>query len=133
MAKRHLKTGIVFGAFLAVALTACQTEPEPEEAELGTGAAFIQTVEVEERDGEYWAVVEGHYPDACSTYGGSSQVVEDNTIHLTVTSQRPDGVACAQMLTEMTEEILLDTDGLAAGEYTLIVNENNAMTTFVIS
>ena len=129
----HLKTGVVLGAFLAVALTACQSGAEPEEAEIGSGAAFIQTVEVEERDGEYWAVVEGHYPDACSTYGGSSQVVEDNTIHLTVTSQRPEGVACAQMLTEMTEEILLETEGLPPGEYALIVNDDNAQTTFMIS
>ena len=133
MLKMHLRTGVVLSAFLAVALTACQAGAEPEEVELGSGAAFIQTVEVKERDGEYWAVVEGWYPDACSTYGGSKQEVEGDIIHLTVTSERPEDLACAQMLTDMTEEILLDTDDLSPGEYTLIVNEDNAQTTFVIS
>ncbi len=117
--------GLVMGA--------CQSSAESQEAELGTGVAFIQTVEVEERDGEYWAVVEGWYPDACSTYGGSKQEVDGDTIHLTVTSTRPEDLACAQVLTDMTEEILLDTDDLDPGEYTLIVNADNAMTTFTIS
>ncbi len=117
--------GLVMGA--------CQSSAESQEVELGTGAAFIQTVEVEERDGEYWAVVEGWYPDACSTYGGSKQEVDGDTIHLIVTSTRPEDLACAQVLTDMTEEILLDTDDLDPGEYTLIVNVDNATTTFTIS
>jgi hypothetical protein len=124
-------TGILVIAGLV--MTACQSSAEPQEAELGTGAAFIQTVEVEERDGEYWAVVVGWYPDACSTYGGSKQEVEGDKIQLTITSTRPEDLACAQVLTDMTEEILLDTDDLDPGEYTLIVNVDNAMTTFVIS
>ena len=118
---------------VGLAMGTCQPSAEPQEAELGDGVAFIQTVEVEERDGEYWAVVEGWYPDACSTYGGSKQEVEGDTIHLTITSTRPEDLACAQVLTDMTEEILLDTDDLAPGEYTLIVNVDNAMTTFTIS
>ena len=124
---------VALTALLAIAVTACQSGAEPQEAELGTGVAFIQSVEVEERDGEYWAVVEGWYPDACSTYGGSKQEVEGDTILLTVASTRPEDLACAQVLTDLTEEILLDTDDLAPGEYTLIVNVDNAMTTFAIS
>ena len=125
----------LIGMLLAAGLVVvgCSSEAEPQEAELGTGAAFIQTVEVEERDGEYWAIVEGWYPDACSTYGGSEQEVEGDTIQLTITSTRPEDLACAQVLTDMTEEILLDTDDLDPGEYTLIVNVDNAMTTFTIS
>jgi len=126
----------LIGAMLLVglAVAGCSSpDIESQEAELGTGAAFVQTVEVEERDGEYWAVVEGWYPDACSTYGGIKQEVEGDTIQLTITSTRPEELACAQVLTDMTEEILLDTDDLDPGEYTLIVNVDNAMTTFVIS
>jgi hypothetical protein len=37
------------------------------------------------------------------------------------------------VLTDMTEEILLDTDDLDPGMYTLIVNVDNAMTTFTVS
>ncbi|GMR10422.1 MAG: hypothetical protein BMS9Abin28_1243 [Anaerolineae bacterium] len=130
----HTRKIVVSLAVLtAIPLSACQSSAEPEEAELGTGAAFVQTVEVEERDGEYWAVVEGWYPDACSTYGGSGQEVEGDTIHLTITFQRPEDMACAQVLTDMTEEIQLDTDDLEPGEYTLIVNVDNATTTFTVS
>ena len=126
---------ILIGTLLITGLViaGCQSAAEPQEAELGTGVAFIQTVEVEERDGEYWAVVEGWYPDACSTYGGSKQEVVGDTIHLTITSTRPEDLACAQVLTDMTEEILLDTDDLDPGEYTLIVNVDNATTTFTVS
>ena len=129
MEPRLIGTMLVLGLLVA----GCQSDVESQEAELGTGAAFIQTVEVEQRDGEYWAVVEGWYPDACSTYGGSKQEVEGDTIQLTITSTRPEDLACAQVLTDMTEEILLDTDDLDPGEYTLIVNVDNATTTFVIS
>ena len=129
MRARYVGALIVAGVVLA----SCQSAAEPQEAELGTGVAFIQTVEVEARDGEYWAIVVGWYPDACSTYGGSKQEVDGDTIHLTVTSTRPEELACAQVLTDMTEEILLDTDDLDPGEYTLIVNLDNAMITFTIS
>ena len=120
------------GVGAGLVLAACQSSAEPQEAELGTGAAFVDTVEVEERDGEYWAVIEGFYPDAYSVYGGSKQVAQGDTIELTVTSTRPEDAMCAQVLTEMTEEILLFTDGFAPGEYTVIVNEG-AMTTFTIT
>ncbi len=116
---------------LLTVLSACQSSTEPQEAELGTGAAFVEEVRVEERDGEYWAVILGFYPDACSTYGGSKQEVDGNNILLTVTSTRPEELACAQVLTEMTEEILLDTDDLDPGEYELIVNDDRS-TTFTI-
>jgi hypothetical protein len=93
---------------------------------------FIQTVEVVERDGEYYALVYGWYPDACSQTGDIVQEVEGDTIHLTIYSTQPEGMVCAQILTEFTEEILLDTEGLDSGEYTLIVNEDNAITTFTL-
>lgn len=122
---------LIAGLFLVLTVAACQPTADAEQTELGEGPAFVEEVVVEERAGEYWAIVWGFYPDACSTYGGSEQEVEGNTIHLTVTSTRPEDVGCAQMLTEMTEEILLDTGGLAPGEYDLIVNEARA-TTFTI-
>ena len=71
--------------------------------------------------GEYYARVAGHYPDACSEISEVVQTVEGNTIHVTIYSTRPEGMVCAQMLTPFTEEILLDTEGLEPGEYTVIV------------
>ena len=118
---------ITLAVLLALATVACGSDDEPD---LGSGVVFIQTVEIVERDGELVAVVEGWYPDACSSYGGSRQDVEGDTVNLTVTSQ-PGDVPCAQVLTDMTEEIVIDIDDLDAGEYALIANEE-ATTTFVV-
>ena len=120
--------GFVIVLALAMLLAAC-SDAEPE---LGEGPAFVEEVVVEERDGEYWAIVAGFYPEACSTFGGSAQEVDGNTIELTVTSTRPEGEVCAQVLTPMTEEVLLDTDGSDPGEYTVRVNEDRS-TTFELS
>lgn len=113
---------------LAVATVACGTDDQPE---LGSGVVFIQDVEAVERDGEFIAVAEGWYPDACSAFGGGRQEVDGDTVALTVTSEPGTGV-CAQVLTDMREEIVLNVGDLGPGEYTLIVNEE-AMTTFTVS
>ena len=113
-----------------------QAEPvqaAPEENMVTGNIAFIQTVEIEEREGDYYATVTGWYPDACSVTDEIVQEVDGDTIHVTITSKRPADMVCAQMLTDFEEEFLLETEGLEAGEYTVIVNEDNAMTTFSIS
>lgn len=122
---------VIAGLAVLVGLTACGSDSDEDPAELGEGPAFVEDVVVEDRNGEYWATVSGFYPDACSTYGGSEQQVDGNTIVLTVTSTRPEDAACAQVLTDMTEEILLDTDGLAAGRYEVVVNQGRS-TSFAI-
>jgi hypothetical protein len=123
---------------LSLSLVACLggTEvpsPEPEQSEATGNPTYIETVEVEERDGDYYAIVKGSYPEACSKTGDIEQEVEGDTIHLTIYSTRPEGMMCAQALTPFTEEILLDTEGLAPGDYTVIVNEDDATTTFSLS
>jgi hypothetical protein len=111
-------------------IASCQAQSEPEPAEPSGNPTFIQTVEVEQRGDEYYAIVTGWYPDACSETGDIVQDVEGDTIHLTIFSTKPDNVACAQMLTDFSEEILLGTGNLAPGEYTIIVNEDQVETTF---
>lgn len=118
---------------LSLSVVACMGDKEPEQSEPTGNPTYIDTVEVEERGGEYYAIVTGHYPDACSTTGDIVQKVEGNTLNLTIYSSRPEDMVCAQMLTPFTEEILLDTEGLEPGEYTVIVNEDNVMTTFTLS
>ena len=120
---------VILILILSLLLVACGSK-----ADEPTGnPTYIDTIEVEERGGEYYAQVAGHYPDACSETSDIVQTVEGNTIHLTIYSTRPEGMVCAQMLTPFTEEILLDTEGLDPGEYTIIVNEDNTMTTFILS
>ncbi len=120
---------IVLALLVAVTMVAGGSD---DEAELGSGVVFVQEVEVIERDGEYIAIVTGWYPDACSTFGGSRQEVDGDTITLTVASEPGTAAVCAQVLTDMQEEIRIDVDDLDPGEFTLIVNEE-AMTVFTVS
>ena len=95
--------------------------------------AFVDSVTAEERDGEYYAIVQGNYSDACSTTSSVEQEVDGSTIELNVYTSRPPGLVCASVLTPFTEEILLDTEDLEPGEYTVIVNDGMATTTFTLS
>lgn len=94
---------------------------------------FVDSVVVEERDGEYVAIIEGNSPDSCSTVDSVEQTVDGNTIDLTISAVKPSGVLCAQVLTPFTEEVVLETEGLEPGEYTVNVDEGQATTSFTIS
>ncbi len=95
--------------------------------------AFVDSVTVEERDGEYYAIVQGNYSDACTTTSSVEQEVDGGAFDLQVNMARPPDLMCAAVLTPFTEEILLETEGLEPGEYSLIVNDGMAETTFTIS
>ena len=115
-------------------LVACGSRAEDEAIPEGCdGVTWGSSVEVEERDGEYYALVGGDYPDSCSTICGIEQEVEGNNININIFSDKPEELLCSQMLTPFVEEVLLDTDGLEPGEYTVTVNEHHAMTTFTLS
>jgi hypothetical protein len=102
--------------------------PTTEESQV-----FVDSVVVEERDGEYYAIVQGNYPDSCSTIDSVEQTVEGGALSLTINAVRPSDVVCAQVLTPFTEEILLNTENLEPGEYTVDVNDGMASTTFTLS
>jgi hypothetical protein len=107
-------------------------DPEPAVA-TEESTVFVDSVTVEERDGEFYATVTGNLPDSCSTIDAVEQTVDGTAVRLTITAVKPSGVVCAQMLTPFTEEVLLDTGGLDPGEYTVDVNDGQATTTFTIS
>ena len=83
---------------------------------------FVDSVEVEERNGDYYAIVRGNHPDACSTTGDIEQEVTGDAIIITIYTDRPADEICAQILTPFEEEIELDTRRLDPGQYTLDVN-----------
>jgi hypothetical protein len=114
-------------------LAACDSRDEDAAVPEGCdGVTWGSGVEVEERDGEYYAIVQGDYPDSCSTICGSEQEVDRNSINLNLYSDRPEGILCSQMLTPFEEEVLLDTDELDPGEVTVTINVDHAMTTFTL-
>jgi hypothetical protein len=94
------------------------------------GQAYVDRVEVVEQGGNYFAAVQGNYPDACSSRGRVTQQVVGQTIKITLCTQA-QGDACAQVLVPFTERIELDVAGLPAGQYTVDVNGTVTMLTLL--
>jgi hypothetical protein len=93
--------------------------------------AMAESVAVEQRDNQGYAVVQGNYPDPCTSISSVEQSAEGNTIRITLLTDRPADLMCAAVLTPFTVDILLTTGGLGPGEYSVIVNEGPS-TTFVL-
>jgi hypothetical protein len=112
-------------------LAACGAKDEEEALPEGCdGVTWGSAVEVVEREDEFYAIVQGDYPDSCSTVCGSEQEVDGDHININLYSARPEDLMCSSMLTPFVEEVLVDTEDLDSGEYTLTINEHHAMTTF---
>ena len=93
--------------------------------------AMTESVAVEQRDNQFYAIVTGNYPDPCTSISSVDQIVEDDTISITLLTDSPADVMCAAVLTPFTIDVLLTTGGLGPGEYSVIVNEGPS-TTFVL-
>ena len=117
--------------FSGLVLAACgrgsEEAPLPEGCD---GVTWGSSIRIEERPEGYTLLIEGNYPDACSTVCGSVQTVEGNEINIDLFSTQPEGAVCAQMLTPFEFEVALDTEGLDPGEYAVSLNEDHAETTF---
>ena len=65
-------------------------------------------------------VVDGFLRDSCTTLNEISEGHEGNTVDIQITTKCPKDLACAQVITEIQERILLGT--FPPGDYTAIVN-----------
>jgi hypothetical protein len=130
---------ILMVALIALLLGGCQIDPGAQNSyaeALGNmivmeeSQVYIDSVEVEERTGEYYLVVQGSYPDSCTKITDVTYEVADNTVTATLSASRPSGIMCSQALVSFEEEFLLDVEGLEPGEYTIEVN--GVSTTFAV-
>ena len=118
---------------LGLVLVACGSGAGEESLQEGCdGVTWPSDIQVEERSDGHVALIRGDMPDSCSTFCGSKQTVEGNTINIDVFSSRPEGEVCSQMLTPFRVEVAVDTGGLDPGEYTITVNESGVATTFTL-
>jgi hypothetical protein len=90
--------------------------------------AMADSVAVEQRDNQFYAVVTGNYPDPCTSISSVEQISEGNTLRITLLTDRPADSMCAAVLTPFTIDVLLTTGGLVPGEYSVIVNEGPSTT-----
>ena len=124
---------ILFLVFGGLILVACAGDAEDAALPEGCdGVTWGSGIQMEERGGDYYAVMQGDMPDSCSTVCGSEQLVADNEININLYSSRPEEMVCSQMLTPFQAEVQLDTAGLDSGEYTVTLNETHATTTFTL-
>jgi hypothetical protein len=89
---------------------------------------MVDSVAVEPRDNHFYAVVQGYYPDPCTSISSVEQIAAGNTLRITLLTDRPADSMCAAVLSPFTIDVLLTTGGLGPGEYSVIVNEGPSTT-----
>ncbi|MEX0618334.1 MAG: hypothetical protein WDZ76_04020 [Pseudohongiellaceae bacterium] len=67
------------------------------------------------------------FPDACRNATVHQQRIEEEIFVLIANEEPPEGIACAQVLTEGVIVVTVNTTNLAAGEYTVWVNDQEAV------
>ena len=90
--------------------------------------AIVESVSIEESMAHNYAVVNGNYSDACTKISNVEQVVEENSFNITLYTEAPADLMCAQMISPFTVSILLEVGGQAPGDYTINVNESVSTT-----
>lgn len=95
--------------------------------------AIVESVDIVEtgQPAEFYAVVDGFYPDNCSTTGDIVQRTQGRTIHVTLYTSSSGDASCEPVLTPFTERIRLDVSDLSPGQYT--VDVNGSVTTLTIT
>lgn len=98
-------------------------EPGPISGEPPGQLAMVNDVRIENRRGQFVALVQGELPNVCTQIGQVTQEIKGEVIEVTVRLTPPqEGVVCIQVVAPYTKEIPLDTNGLRAGEYAVAVN-----------
>ena len=98
---------------------------DPTPGAVITGTAQIETIDLlilESFPVQVHAKVTGYLGDGCTTLGEITQVREENTFEVTITTSRPAEAICTQQLVGFEETIPLDVAGLPAGTYTVDIN-----------
>ncbi|MBK8904101.1 MAG: GerMN domain-containing protein [Anaerolineaceae bacterium] len=104
-------------------LPTATTEPVSTDDMSSEMGFFIETIDVTNTDGRIDVTLTGNLPDACTEIQTVEQTfdLDTNTFNLNVRTERPEDVACAQVLTPFEETVTLQTADLPAGTYQVAV------------
>lgn len=136
--KHHTSLAITC-ALIAIALISCastdKTQPQSEKAvsedtspaedKFITRMAGIDSIEIrmlESMPMQVKVIVGGYLSDGCTRIDRITQELEGNDFCITISTKRPAGVNCPQVIVPFQETIPLDVMGLLAGTYTVTVN-----------
>jgi inhibitor of cysteine peptidase len=74
--------------------------------------------------------IQGGLADGCTTFHELKTERSDNTVNITVTTQRPKGAVCTQVYGYFEQNVNLGSDFISGETY--IINVNDKMTSFVM-
>ena len=111
------------------------TDPMAATIQLGGGLAPVETVDVvvgDARPPEVNVFVQGYLPDGCTQIKDISQRYDAaaSTFFIAITTSRPKGMACIQVISPFHETIPLDITGIGPGTY--IVDVNGVADSFIL-
>ena len=112
---------ILISALLLVGCAA--DEPTESSAKSSANLAMVDGVEVVTQNEHQYAIVIGFYPDPCTRISNVDQKVDGSRFVISLSTDSPDDMMCAQMLAAFEVSILLETGGLPPGEYIVEVSE----------
>ncbi|MEW5989003.1 MAG: hypothetical protein AB1791_20450 [Chloroflexota bacterium] len=105
--------------------TAKPTPASDNAGQYAYGEAFVESVDVlmlESFPVQVHVVARGQMPEGCNQIDQVKQERQGNTFAVTITTRRPVGMMCSQVLVPFEETIKLDVEGLEAGLYVVVVN-----------
>jgi len=122
---------ITFALLFALVLSACQPDEDPIEGDYVYGQnALVDSIEVvllESFPVQAQVIVKGNLPDGCTELHEIVVVREGDQFILTINTRKPTGdIACTQALVPFEETVDLDIEGLEAGTYTVVAQDQEA-------
>jgi hypothetical protein len=91
-----------------------------------TGMAVVEGLDVrilESFPVQVQAVVTGYLPDGCTTITGVEATNEGTTFRIRIATDRPADAMCTQQVVPFEQVVGLNTTGLPAGNYQVVVND----------
>ena len=74
-------------------------------------------------EGRTYVDIIGTLPDGCTEIDDIEHSYRDGTVEVTITTSRPEGMVCTQVITPFKETIGVETGNLYSGNtYTVVVN-----------
>jgi len=135
---KNIKYFLGVFVLMGLLLSACQpaavpeTPPAQDEFEYGQNATVeeLEVILLESFPLQAQVRVSGYLPDGCTELYEITVERQDMNFILTLTTRRPTGdVACTQALVPFEEIVDLDIEGLEAGTYTVVAQEQEAQFT----
>lgn len=122
-------------ALTPTAAQSIPTDPMATTLQIGGGLAPVETVDVvvgDTRPPEVNVFVQGYLPDGCTQIKDISQRYDAaaSTFFIAITTSRPKGMACIQVISPFHETIPLDITGIGPGTY--IVDVNGVADSFIL-